>query len=129
MRLVTGRSVNGLGCGHSLNRRVGTSRTGTQPSGQFVGRLVRDGLRAESDREASPLFERGIILALVVDAVSGLLHDREIIPRYLVRNSLLRFIQQGLTATLFDINLRDTIRTFSRPVDMWMDYFATRREC
>ena len=46
---------------------------------------------------SSPLFERGVILAPVADAVCGLLHGRKSIPRHCIRNSSLRFVQQRLS--------------------------------
>jgi hypothetical protein len=43
------------------------------------------------------LFERGVILAPVVDAVRGLLfHRKKSIQRHCIRNSSLRFVQQSL---------------------------------
>src|SRR5262245_16018603 len=94
LSLPTGQSVNGLDCGHSLNRQVGISWRGSGLSGQFIGRPIRDGFGTDPDGESSPLFERGVILAPVADAVCGLLHGRKSIPRHFIRNSSLRFVQQ-----------------------------------
>src|SRR5262245_49809090 len=94
LSLPTGQSVNGLDCGHSLNRQVGISWRGSGLSGQFIGRPIRDGFGTDPDGESSPLFERGVILAPVADAVCGLLHGRKSIPRHCIRNSSLRFVQQ-----------------------------------
>src|SRR5215813_8135943 len=97
LSLPTGQSVNGLDCRHSLNRQVGISRRGSGLSGQFIGRPVRDGLGTDPDGESSPLFERGVILAPVADAVRGFLfHRKKSIPRHCISNSSLRFVQQSL---------------------------------
>ncbi len=71
----TGQSVNGLDCGHSLNRQVGISRRGARLSDQFISRPILDGFLTDPNGESSPLFERGVILAPVADAVSGLLYS------------------------------------------------------
>ncbi len=78
MGLQTGQSVNGLDSGHSLNRQVGISRRGALLSGQFISCPILDGFRTDPDGESSSLFERGVMLAPVADAVSGLLfHGRK----------------------------------------------------
>src|SRR5215475_4217488 len=96
LSLPTGQSVNGLDCGHSLNRQVGISWRGSGLSGQFIGRPIRDGFGTDPDGESSPLFERGVILAPVADVVRGsLFHRKKSIPRHCIRNSSLRFVQQS----------------------------------
>ena len=98
LRLTASQSVNGLDCRHGLNRKVCISRRGSRLSGQFIGRPIRDGFGTDPDGESSPLFERGVILAPVADAVRGFLfHCKKSIPRHLVRNSSLRFVQQSLS--------------------------------
>src|SRR5262247_649163 len=111
LSLPTGQSVNGLDCGHSLNRQVGISRRGSGLSCQFIGRPIRDGLGTDPDSESSPLFERGVILAPVADAVRGFLfHRKKSIPRHCIRNSSLRFVQQSraMAESICYLNLRDS---------------------
>src|SRR5215510_10822514 len=81
LSLSASQSVNGLDSGHSLNRQVGISRRSARFSSQFIGRPILDGFRTDPDGATSPFFERGVILAPVADAVSGLLHGRKSIPR------------------------------------------------
>jgi hypothetical protein len=96
LSLPTGQSVYSLDSGHSLNRQVGISLRSASLSGQFIGRPLLDGFGTDPDGEASPLFERGVILAPVADAVRGFLfHRKKSIPRHLIRNSSLRFVQQS----------------------------------
>src|SRR5262245_26728331 len=96
LSLSASQSVNGLDRGHSLNRQVGISRRGSWFSSQFIGRPILDGFGTDPDGEASPLFERGVILAPVADAVRGFLfHRKKSIPRHCIRNSSLRFVQQS----------------------------------
>jgi hypothetical protein len=97
LSLPTGQSVNGLDSGHSLNRQICVSRRGSWFSCQFIGRPILDGLRTDPDCEASPLFERGVILAPVADVVCVLLHGRKSISRHCIRNSSLSFVQQSLS--------------------------------
>jgi hypothetical protein len=97
LRLTASQDVNGPDCRHSFNRQVGISRRSAPLSGQFIGRPALDGLGTDPDGESSPLFERGVILAPVVDAVRGLLfHRKKSIQRHCIRNSSLRFVQQSL---------------------------------
>src|SRR5262245_51991853 len=94
--LPTGQSVNGLDCGHSLNCQVGIGRGGSWFSSQFIGRPIGDRFGTDPNLQASPFFERGVILAPVADAVRGFLfHGRKSLPLHLVRNSSLRFVQQS----------------------------------
>ena len=96
LSLSASQSVNGLDRGHSLNRQVGISRRGSWFSGKFIGRPILDGFGTDPDGEASPLFERGVILAPVADAERGLLfHGRKSLPHHFIRNSSLRFVQQS----------------------------------
>src|SRR5215510_12326972 len=53
LSLSASQSVNGLDCGHSLNRQVGISRRGSRLSGQFIGRPILDGFGTEPDGESS----------------------------------------------------------------------------
>src|SRR5262249_47449553 len=69
LSLSASQPVNGLDSGHSLNRQIGISWRSALFSGQFIGRPILDGLRTDPDGEASPFFERGVILAPVADAV------------------------------------------------------------
>jgi hypothetical protein len=73
LRLPAGQTVNGLYGHHGLNRQVGICWRGARLSGQFIGRPILDGFRTDTDGEASSLFERGLILAPVAGAVSGVL--------------------------------------------------------
>jgi transposase, IS6 family len=95
LSLSASQSVNGLDSGHSLNRQVGISWRSARFSGQFIGRPILDGLRTDPDGEASPFFERGVILAPVADAVCLLLHGRKSISGHCIRNSSLSFVQQS----------------------------------
>lgn len=90
------QSVNGLDCGHSLNRQVGISLRSARLSSQFIGRPILDGFGTDQDGATSPLFERSVILAPVVDAVRGVLfHGRKSLSRHIIRNFSLRFVQQS----------------------------------
>src|SRR5262245_59130218 len=102
LSLPTGQSVNGLDYGHSLNRQVGISRRSAWLSGQFIGRPIGGRFGTDPDGESSPLFERGVILAPVADAVRDLLfHGRKSLPLHLIRNSSLRFVQQSQASLYF----------------------------
>src|SRR5215813_5455881 len=95
LSLSASQPVNGLDSGHSLNRQIGISWRSALFSGQFIGRPILDGLRTDPDGEASPFFERGVILAPVADAVCVLLHGRKSISGHCIRNSSLSFVQQS----------------------------------
>src|SRR5215468_1578378 len=96
LSLPAGQSVYGLNSGHSLNRQVGISRRSALFSGQFISRPILDGFGTDPDGEASPLFERGVILAPVADAERGFLfHGRKSLPHHFIRNSSIRFVQQS----------------------------------
>ena len=75
LRVTAGQAVNGLDCRHSFNRQVGISRRSARLSGQFIGCPVLDGFGTDPDGATSSLFERGVILTPVADAVSGLLYS------------------------------------------------------
>jgi len=77
LSLSASQSVYGLDSGHSLNRQIGISLRSARFSGQFIGRPILDGLRTDPDGEASPFFERGVILAPVAEAVCVLLYGRK----------------------------------------------------
>jgi hypothetical protein len=69
--LPSGQRVNGLDCGHGLNRRICIGRGGAGLSGQFFGCTIGDGLGADPDGQASSLVERAVILMPAADAVRG----------------------------------------------------------
>jgi hypothetical protein len=71
--LPSSQALDGLDCGHSLNRQVGISWRSAGLSGQFIGRPIDGRFGTDPDGASSPLFERGVILAPVADAVSGFL--------------------------------------------------------
>src|SRR5262245_57150992 len=111
--LPTGQSINGLDCGHSLNRQVGISWRGSWFSSQFVGRPIGDRFGTDPYLEASPFFERGVILAPVADAVRGLLfHGRKSLPHHFIRNSSLRFVQQSPSNPASDRAVKTLTFTF-----------------
>src|SRR5215470_12085370 len=95
LSLPTCQSVNCLDYRHSLNRQIGISWRSARLSGQFISRPILDGFGTDPDGEASPFFERGVILAPVADAVLVLLHGRKSISRHCIRNSSLSFVQQS----------------------------------
>src|SRR5262249_44339987 len=86
--LASGQAVNGLDRRHSLDRQVGISRRSAWLSSQFIGRPIGDGFRTDPDGETSSLFERGVILAPVADAVRGffLFHTLKL-PRHRIRSA------------------------------------------
>ena len=105
LSLPTGQSVYSLDSGHSLNRQVGISLRSASLSGQFIGRPLLDGFGTDPDGEASPLFERGVILAPVADRVRDFLfHGRKSLPHHLIRNFSLRFVQQSLSELLLTVS-------------------------
>ena len=71
-------------------------------SGQSIGRPIGDRFGTDPNLQASPFFERGVILAPVADSVRGFLfHCKKNIPRHLIRNSSLRFVQQSPLRIVF----------------------------
>src|SRR5215813_7166110 len=96
LSLPTCQSVNCLDYRHSLNRQIGISWRSARLSGQFISRPILDGFGTDPDGEASPFFERGVILAPVADAERGFLfHGRKSLPHHFIRNSSIRFVQQS----------------------------------
>ena len=116
LSLSASQSVNGLDSGHRLNRQICISRRGSRISGQFIGRPILDGLWTDPDGEASPFFERGVILAPVADAVCVLLHGRKSISRHCIRNSSLSFVQQSPSSLSKNRSSLPTSRKSPRPV-------------
>src|SRR5262249_48711066 len=70
-----------------------------------IGRPIGDRFGTDPNRQASSLFERGVILAPIADAVRGFLfHRKKSLPRHFIRRSSLRFVQQSPTLLLENLS-------------------------
>lgn len=61
LRLPPRKSVNGLDCGHRLNRQVRVNRRSSRLSGQLAGRPIGERVFADPDGQTSTLFEAAVI--------------------------------------------------------------------